>query len=153
MKILTWTLKMKYFSHVFAIVRKQNVGEFLNAETLRKSWELVSLAALKKWLGGTLVMLGLLVLFCFLACNFQLQQQLNPSLKNTLMFRSQRNQKKKKKKKKLLRYCSDHVILFYKFACNYLMWGQQNDYLSTVATGSTGLTGICWKPKDSRARL
>ena len=45
-------------------------------------------------------MLGLLVLFCFLACNFQLQQQLNPSLKNTLMFRSQRNQKKKKKKKK-----------------------------------------------------
>ena len=66
-------------------------------------------------------MLGLLVLFCFLACNFQLQQQLNPSLKNTLMFRSQRNQKKKKKKKKLLRYCSDHVILFYKFACNYLM--------------------------------
>lgn len=149
MKILTWTLKMKYFSHVFAIVRKQNVGEFLNAETLRKSWELVSLAALKKWLGVTLVMLGLLVLLCFLACNFQLQQQFNPSLKHTLMFRSQRNQKKKK----MLRYCSDHVILFYKFACNYLMWGQQNDYLSTVATGSTGLTGICWKPKDSRARL
>lgn len=37
MKILTWTLEMKYFIHVFVIVRKQNVGEFFNAETLRKS--------------------------------------------------------------------------------------------------------------------